>query len=217
MIEPTMTLARTRPKVTTWVASLAILTVGLVTIVSGQNVQVAGASTVGTSISRHITSTAPSTSHTVVPALRSIPVHLSIPAIGVSTSLVQLGLLANGSPQVPSSWHIAGWYKFGPTPGQVGSSVILGHVDSVGGPAIFYRLNQLKIGSKVVVKLADGKTVIFQVTALHEYLKTKFPLQLVYGPRPYPALQLVTCGGTFNSQTHHYLSSIVAFTKEVGA
>ncbi|MFZ1063339.1 MAG: class F sortase [Acidimicrobiales bacterium] len=156
-------------------------------------------------------------SRAVVPAPRSVPVHLTIPAIGVSTGLVQLGLLANGAPQVPASWHIAGWYKLGPSPGQVGSSVILGHVDSVGGPAVFYRLNQLKIGSKVIVKLADGQTVYFQVTALREYLKAKFPLQTVYGPRPYPALQLVTCGGAFDSATHHYLSSIVAFTKEIGS
>jgi sortase (surface protein transpeptidase) len=118
---------------------------------------------------------------------------------------------------VPTGWHIAGWYKYGPTPGQVGSSVILGHVDSVGGPAVFYRLNQLKRGSRVIVTLANGQKVTFQVIAMGEYLKTKFPLQLVYGPRSYPSLQLVTCGGTFDSSTGHYLSSIVAFTKEVGA
>jgi hypothetical protein len=146
---------------------------------------------------------------------RSAPVHLSIPAIGVSVGLTELGLLANGSPQVPSSWYVPGWYKYGPAPGQLGSAVILGHVDSVAGPAVFYRLVDLKVGNRVIVKLKDGKTVYFSVTALREYSKKKFPDKFVYGSRPYGALQLVTCGGAFDSQTHHYLSSIVVFTKQV--
>lgn len=201
----------------TWAASFALVLTSCVALVPGQSGQVAGASTLAKSPTSSNSSNTSSSSHAVTALSRSVPVHLSIPAIGVSTGLQQLGLLANGSPQVPSGWHIAGWYKLGPSPGQVGSSVIIGHVDSVAGPAVFYRLNQLKKGNRVLVKLADGKTVTFQVTALGEYLKAKFPLNLVYGPRSYPALQLVTCGGTFDSQTHHYLSSIVAFTKEVGA
>ncbi len=217
MIEPEIKIARTRPRLFTWVASFALIVVSVVTIVPGINGRVAGAGTLGAKATSANPSPEQLGSRAVTVLARSVPVHLSIPAIGVSTGLVQLGLLANGSPQVPSSWHVAGWYKFGPTPGQVGSSVILGHVDSVGGPAIFYRLSQLKKGSRVVVKLADGKTVYFQVTAMGEYLKSKFPLKLVYGPRPYPSLELVTCGGSFDSQTHHYLSSIVAFTKEVNA
>jgi hypothetical protein len=156
------------------------------------------------------------TNHVVTVLARSIPIHLTIPSIGVSTALTQLGLLPGGAPQVPSSWYIAGWYKFGPTPGQLGSAVILGHVDSVAGPAVFDRLVDLKIGSRVVVKLTDRKTVTFQVIALRQYLKAKFPDKLVYGSRPYPALQLVTCGGVFDSKTGHYLSSIVVFTKKVG-
>ena len=148
---------------------------------------------------------------------RSTPVHLSIPAIGVSARLVVLGLNRNGSPQVPSSWYVPGWYKFGPAPGQLGSAVILGHVDSVGGPAVFYRVGSLKIGNRVIVKLADGKTVHFAVIGIRQYLKSKFPDKYVYGSRPYSALQLVTCGGTFDSGTGHYLSSIVVFTKQVKA
>jgi len=146
---------------------------------------------------------------------RSTPIHLSIPAIGVSAHLTVLGLNSNGSPQVPSSWYVPGWYKYGPSPGQLGSAVILGHVDSVAGPAVFYRLGSLKVGNRVIVKLADGKTVHFAVIGLREYLKSKFPDKYVYGRRPYSALQLVTCGGAFDSQTGHYLSSIVVFTKQV--
>jgi sortase (surface protein transpeptidase) len=126
-----------------------------------------------------------------------------------------LGLGANGSPDVPTSWYVPGWYKYGPSPGQLGSAVILGHVDSVNGPAVFDRLVDLKVGDRVTVKLADGKTVHFKVIGLREYSKKNFPEKLVYGSRPYSALQLVTCGGLFDSQTHHYLSNIVVFTKLV--
>jgi hypothetical protein len=160
----------------------------------------------------------PSTSTSRLASLivkRSTPIHLSIPAIGVSARLTVLGLNSNGSPQVPSSWYVPGWYKLGPSPGQLGSAVILGHVDSVAGPAVFYQLSSVKVGNRVIVKLADGKTVHFAVIGLREYLKSKFPDKYVYGPRPYSALQLVTCGGAFDTQTGHYLSSIVVFTKQV--
>lgn len=208
-----LTHARLRPRTFTWVVTLAV-TLGVLAVTPGSVGQVAGASTA--SGSKQVSSAAPvSTSHAVTVLQRSIPIHLTIPAIGVSTRLTQLGLLPGGVPQVPSSWYIAGWYKLGPTPGQLGSAVILGHVDSVAGPAVFDRLVDLKVGNRLTVKLADGKTATFQVIALREYLKSKFPDQTVYGPRPYAALQLVTCGGAFDSHTGHYLSSIVVYTKMV--
>ena len=92
-----------------------------------------------------------------------------------------------------------GWYKYGPTPGQEGSAVILGHVDSYQGPAVFYRLADLRLGNLVYVKEADGKTLHFAVIGLREYSKKTFPDKLVYGPRKYAALQLVTCGGSLRS------------------
>jgi hypothetical protein len=146
---------------------------------------------------------------------RSVPVRLSIPAIGLSDRLSELGLNKDGTVQVPTKWAVPGWYRLGPSPGQVGSAVILGHVDSVHGPAAFYRLASLRPGNKVSVTLADGRTVRFKVIGLRMYLKSKFPDHLVYGTRPYSALQLVTCGGTFDSGSHHYLSNLVVFTKMV--
>jgi len=188
---------RLRPRVALWAATLAVLLGSLVTIAAGPSASVAGASSVSTTV-------------------RSIPTHLTIPAIGVSTNLTQLGLLANGDPQVPSSWYTAGWYKLGPAPGQLGSSVILGHVDSVSGPAVFYKLVDMKVGELVNVKLADGATVSFKVIAVRQYLKATFPTKTVYNfSTTYPALNLVTCGGAFDSHTGHYLSSIVVYTKEV--
>lgn len=146
---------------------------------------------------------------------RSTPVHLSIPAIGVSVKLSEIGLNANGSVQVPSSYHVPGWYKDGPAPGQTGSAVILGHVDSLAGPGVFYRLNDLRVGNHVTVTLKDSAKLTFRVIGLREYQKGTFPDQLIYGPRKYSALQLVTCGGIFDSKTGHYLSNIVVFTRMI--
>lgn len=167
------------------------------------------------STGEHQSSSPPIESHALLSVKRSIPLHISIPIIGVSAPLVILGLNKDGSPQVPTSWYIPGWYKYDATPGQIGTAVILGHIDSVAGPAVFYRLRQLKDGNRVIVKLRDGQTVQFAVIAIREYLKANFPDRYVYEPRHYAALQLVTCGGAFDYQTHHYLSSIVVFTKLV--
>ena len=116
---------------------------------------------------------------------------------------------------MPTNFNLPGWYKFGPSPGQRGSAVILGHVDTYRGPAIFLYLVKLRPGNRVFVTLANGRKVEFAVIGLRMYTKRQFPLRLVYGPRNYSALQLVTCGGIFDHRTGHYLSNIVVFTAQV--
>jgi len=143
---------------------------------------------------------------------RSVPVWLRIPAIGVSTSLSTLGLNPDKTVEVPTNYQEPGWYRLGPTPGQVGSAVILGHVDDKKGPAVFYRLRTLKAGDKVDVSLANGVIAHFVVKTVETYPKDTFPAQLVYTSHGYGALQLVTCGGTFDAATGHYKSNIVAYT-----
>jgi hypothetical protein len=144
--------------------------------------------------------------------LRSIPVDLTIPAISLSVSLSTLGLNSDGTVQVPTDIQQPGWYRLGPSPGEIGSAVILGHVDSYQGPAVFFELRSLVAGDMVYVTLADGVTAQFKVTSLATYLKTSFPDQEVYTSHGYSALQLVTCGGTFDTSTGHYLSNLVVYT-----
>jgi hypothetical protein len=146
---------------------------------------------------------------------RSIPMRITIPAIHVNATVGELGLNKDGSVQVPSGWYTTGWYKYGPAPGQLGSAVILGHIDSVAGPAVFYELPLLRPGNLINVKLKSGVTVHFAVIGLREWKKTQLPDKLVFGPRSYDALNLVTCGGQFDYSTHHYLSNIVVFAKRV--
>ncbi len=147
------------------------------------------------------------------------PVSLTIPLIGVKTNLITLGLAAGGAMQVPSTVSVAGWYTGSPRPGSIGSSVIVGHVDgrvdSTEARGVFFRLNTLKAGDGVFVKRADGTMVEFRVTKVQQYLKDEFPTQSVYGPTPDAELRLITCGGTFDLVTHHYLSNIVVYATQV--
>ena len=145
---------------------------------------------------------------------RSLPVSVLIPSIGVQSKLLHLGLNADGTVQVPSlqtSSDEAAWYKYSATPGQIGSSVIEGHVDSHQGPAVFFRLGALRPGDTIDVTLADGITAIFRVTGVREYAKSRFPAKTIYGATDYAALRLITCGGVFDYATGHYLSSTVVF------
>ena len=144
----------------------------------------------------------------------SLPVSVRIPAIGVDSKLLRLGLNSDGTIQVPSirtSSGVAAWYKYSATPGQIGSSVIEGHVDSYQGPAIFFRLGALHPGDTIDVTLADGITAIFRVTGVREYAKSRFPAKAIYGATDFAALRLITCGGAFDYATGHYLSSTVVF------
>jgi sortase (surface protein transpeptidase) len=139
------------------------------------------------------------------------PESLDIPAIGVRTRLIRLGLTASGALQVPASTAVAGWYTGSPRPGATGSAVIAGHIDSYLGPGVFFRLRELKPGSLIYVRRADGSLAVFQVTAVQTYAKTHFPTAQVYGPVPDSQLKLITCGGTFDSATGHYLSNVIVF------
>ena len=105
----------------------------------------------------------------------------------------------------------AAWYKYSVTPGQIGTAVIEGHVDSNQGPAVFYRLGALQPGDTIDVTLADGITAIFRVTGVREYQKSNYPADAIYGTTNYAALRLITCGGVFDYATGHYLSSTVVF------
>jgi sortase (surface protein transpeptidase) len=144
----------------------------------------------------------------------SLPVALTIPSIGVQTSLIRLGLTASGALQVPASTAVAGWYTGSPRPGAVGSAVIAGHVDSSAGPGVFFRLSSLRPGDRAYVRRADGTLAVFLVTVVRQYPKDGFPTSAVYGPTPDAELRLVTCGGTFDYQSRSYLSDTVVYAVE---
>ena len=139
------------------------------------------------------------------------PVSVRMPSVGVSSDLQRLGRNADGTIEVPDDWQRAGWFHEGPKPGQVGPAVILGHVDSTAGPAVFYRLRELQPGDEVHVHRADGTTVTFVVERFEWHAKTRFPTHRVYLPTLRPTLRLVTCGGPFDEASGHYRDNLVVF------
>jgi sortase (surface protein transpeptidase) len=204
-------------------AALLTLAAGLVVIIGG---------TAGLLLTRHSTppmrpvaagvNALPSPTGPIVappqspdPKPVAAPVSLTIPLIGVQTSLITLGLLSNGQLAVPPTAAVAGWYTGSPRPGSVGSAIIVGHIDNIHGPGVFYRLNTLARGDKIYVKRADGTLAEFSVTAVQMYQKDHFPTENVYGPVPDAELRLITCGGTFDFATRHYLSDVVVYASEV--
>jgi hypothetical protein len=157
---------------------------------------------------------------TVLSLPRSEPVSIDIPAIGVRSKLLHLGLNPNGTIQVPPLFALpseAAWYKYSPTPGQIGSSIIEGHVDTYKGPSVFFRLGALVPGDTVNVTLADGTVAVFRVTGVRLYPKTNWPWQTIFAQTHYAGLHLITCGGAFDYNTGHYLSNTVVFASLVGA
>lgn len=177
------------------------------------------AGSVGPSPSTSGASPTPTTVRPMVLA-RSNPVAIDIPAIGVHSSLVDLGLNSDGTVEVPSgsAYNEAGWYRYSPMPGSIGPAVILGHVDSGAlGPSVFFRLGDMRPGNRVMVTRRDGSVAVFEVTGVRHYPKLSFPTQLVYGNTNNAALRLITCGGAFNSSTGHYVDNIIAFASLVGS
>ncbi|MEU0432185.1 class F sortase [Streptomyces sp. NPDC006290] len=143
---------------------------------------------------------------------RSVPVGLRIPAIGVDTPLMRLGLAPDGSVQVPpiAAHDQAGWYRHSPTPGQTGPSVILGHV-TVGayGDGVFRHLARLRHGDRIVVRLENGRSAVFAVSSVRTVAKADFPTDAVYGDVDRPELRLITCGGPRSG--NGYLDNVIVF------
>jgi hypothetical protein len=157
--------------------------------------------------------------HGPKPMSRSVPVSVTVPAIGVNARIIPLGLDADGGVAVPplSEPFVASWFDRGPAPGQAGSAVLLGHVDAAGvGPAVFYRLGDLVPGDLIDVTRYDGRTAIFKVTSVGLYPQNAFPAGRVYEDTRVPSLRLITCGGAFDWNTHLYLDRTIVWATFAG-
>jgi sortase (surface protein transpeptidase) len=145
---------------------------------------------------------------------------VEVPAIGVSSDLLDLGQQSDGTVEVPplAADSQAGWYRYSPTPGEQGPSVLLGHVDSAEyGPGIFYDLGALRPGDEVTVTREDGTAAVFAVDRVVSYPKDEFPTLEVYGNTDNAALRLITCGGAFDASTRNYVDNIVVFASLVSS
>lgn len=193
-----------------WCASVTALAVALGVLVIGHAAPKVAPVTVlsqGPSTAAHVA--------TFVTVPHSGPEELLIPALGIHIRVGRLGLQPDGAVEVPETTHTVGWFDRGVTPGQVGSAVILGHVDSYLGPGVFFELKTLRADDLITVILADGTVTRFRVTKVLQFAKTSFPDELVFGSHGVRSLQLVTCGGPFDESTGHYLANVVVFSRLV--
>ena len=144
----------------------------------------------------------------------SDPVQITIPSIKVHANVMLLGLAADRTVETPPLSRVgeAGWYRYSPTPGTIGPSVLLGHVDSaVYGKGVFFDLGAMHQGDVVSILRADHKVATFSVTRVVEYPKKSFPTQAIYGNTPNAQIRLITCGGRFDSHARSYVDNIVVF------
>jgi hypothetical protein len=204
-----------RPRVMRWAAA-AVLVGGF--LMYNSVTHAAGDSPVSVGVSAAQPAAGASASGTAAPTAspamaRSEPTRLSIPAIGVSAPFTKLSIGSDGRLQAPpeDNVNLAGWYADGPSPGERGSAIVAGHVDTKTGPAVFFLLSLLKPGSGADITRADGTVAHFTVDSVETFAKNDFPDQRVYGDTPDAQLRIITCGGTFDHQKQDYKDNVVVF------
>lgn len=141
--------------------------------------------------------------------------RVDVPSLGITSSLVSLGLNPDGTLQVPERFEQAGWFTGAPTPGAPGPAIIAGHVDSKSGPAVFYRLREMRPGQEIRIQNADRRVLRFVVTGIQQFAKDKFPTDAIYGTATEPLLRLITCGGSFDSSRRSYTDNLVVSARLV--
>ncbi len=141
------------------------------------------------------------------------PVGLSVPAIGVTAPITPVGQAKDGSVDVPplTEHHQTGWYDRGAVPGEPGRAIIVGHVDTRSGPAVFYRLRELKPGDRIEVTRSDRSVVTFTVDTVEYFDKANLPADRVYGGSGPPELRLITCGGEWVGGRTGYQDNVITF------
>ena len=143
----------------------------------------------------------------------STPLKVTVPSISASSTLVPLGQKKDGSLEVPplSNPGQASWYDKSPMPGEIGPSVVLGHINGNGKPGVFLNLSKVQAGQEIDIDRADGQTAVFTVSHVDTVPKDDFPAQAVYGDTPDSEIRLITCGGVLDRAAHNYLSNVVVY------
>lgn len=157
---------------------------------------------------------APVSSRPSASLTKSAPNRLEIPSINVDASFSAVSQKADGTLGVPPA-ELAGWYTGAPTPGEIGPAIVVGHLDSIAGPAIFYNLKNLRPGDDIRITREDGRIVTFRVERSLSYPQDDFPSQAVYGNIDYAGLRLITCDGSFNQITRSYSHNLVVYARMV--
>ncbi|MDH2427067.1 class F sortase [Sphaerisporangium sp. TRM90804] len=154
------------------------------------------------------------------PAMQpSTPKRLIIKKLGVNAPISSVGTDRKGAIQTPpiNNHNLVGWYRLGPTAGQAGPAVMLGHKDTNTRTAVFSRLPELRYGDTIEVLRMDGTVAIFTVGGVEQADKQTFPTNRVYGNAEAAELRLITCGGQYNRTTGHYTDNVIVYATMTGS
>jgi LPXTG-site transpeptidase (sortase) family protein len=143
------------------------------------------------------------------------PSLLTIPSLNLNAPFEPLGLNSNHTIEVPKNNMGVGWFVYGAKPGQIGAAVVVGHLDSVWGSAIFANLSKVKPGDKIIITRADGSIVTYRVDSLSKFSQNNFPTHAVYDSVSYSAIRLITCSGTWDKKAGHYSDNLVVFGTQI--
>jgi sortase (surface protein transpeptidase) len=164
-------------------------------------------------VTQNVATTSTVTSYSL-PAV--LPQQLRIPRIKLAVPFSSpLGLLPSGEVAVPTEYDAVGWYKYSPAPGSLGPAVVLGHVDSYEGPAVFFSLGQLDAGDDIFVDREDGSVAHFKVEKLVRQNQGEFPTEEVYGNIDHAGLRLITCSGIFDRTLQRYSHNLIVYARLV--
>jgi Sortase domain len=153
----------------------------------------------------------------ITPLPPAVPRWIRIPAIGVDAELVELGLQTDAAMEVPETARLAGWYRFGPTPGQLGPAVLTGHADWKHEIGVFHDLGKLREGNELTIGRSDGTGAVFRVARVVQYPKSLFPSREVYGDTDHAALRIITCGGSLDRDADGYRDNVIVFATLIGS
>jgi len=156
-------------------------------------------------------------SGTPLPALEVVPIRVRIPSIEVDAHVIDLGLAPDRSLEVPEDISVTGWYTGRSVPGEIGPSVVVGHIDSaVAGRGVFFDLRRLVAGDSIEIERSDGTIAAFRVTEITTVSKDEFPTDRVYGSTAQPTLRLITCGGNFDRSVRSYDDNVIVYAEFLG-
>jgi Sortase domain len=149
----------------------------------------------------------------------SRPMRIVISSIGVRAAVHGVGRDRDGAIAVPALSLIneAGWFTEGPSPGQYGPAILVGHVDTHDRPAVFHRLQELKAGARIEITRRDQYVAVFEVNSVETFRKSDLPTKRVYDDYSRPALRLITCGGSWVGGDLGYASNIIVFASLIEA
>lgn len=138
------------------------------------------------------------------------PVSMTIESLKIDAPIELVDYTASMAMEVPKNINVVGWFRYGAKAGEIGNAVFTAHLNnSLGQKGVFYNLNQLKVGDKILVKDSFAAQQSFTVTASTLYQINALPMDDIFGPSDKAQIQLITCAGKWNWKRWSYTERLL--------